>query len=67
MPIGWPSVTDPVQAAVVILNYNGRRLLPEGLAGLDRLTTPAEVVVADNASTEGRAQNRRVDLVVLSK
>ncbi len=44
-------MTD-LQAAVVILNYNGRRLLPECLAALDRLTTPVEIVVADNASTD---------------
>ena len=38
--------------AIVILNYNGRRLLPDCLASLARLTTPAEVIVADNGSTD---------------
>ena len=37
---------------MVVLNFNGRHLLPECLASLARLTTPAEVVVADNGSTD---------------
>ncbi len=39
--------------AVVVLNQNGRHLLPECLASLHRLTTPVELVVADNGSTDG--------------
>jgi GT2 family glycosyltransferase len=38
--------------AIVVLNYNGRRLLPDCLASLKRLTMPADVVVADNGSTD---------------
>jgi hypothetical protein len=41
-----------VSTSLVILNYNGGRLLGDCLASLARLTTPAEVVVADNASTD---------------
>ena len=41
------------RAAVVILNYNGRHLLDSCLASLAGLTTPVEVVVADNGSTDG--------------
>ncbi len=41
------------RVAVVVLNYNGRRLLPDCLASLRALATPAEVVVADNGSTDG--------------
>lgn len=40
-------------AAVVVLNYNGRHLLPACLENLARLTTTVEVVVADNGSTDG--------------
>jgi GT2 family glycosyltransferase len=38
--------------AIVILNFNGRSLLDECLASLSRLTLPAEIVVADNGSTD---------------
>ena len=41
------------EAAVVILNYNGRGLLDDCLGSLARLSVPAEVVVADNGSTDG--------------
>lgn len=41
------------QVAIVILNFNGRFLLEECLASLSRLTTPAEIIVADNGSTDG--------------
>lgn len=47
---------DEAQAAVVILNYNGRHLLDNCLASISRLTTPVEVVVADNGSTDGSLQ-----------
>jgi GT2 family glycosyltransferase len=47
-------VTKPEpEVAVVILNYNGRRWLPSCLSSLTRLTTPAELIVADNGSTDG--------------
>lgn len=39
--------------AVVILNFNGRHLLADCLASVARLTTPVDVVVADNGSTDG--------------
>lgn len=38
--------------AIVILNYNGQRYLAECLDSVARLTVPAEVVVADNGSTD---------------
>jgi GT2 family glycosyltransferase len=40
--------------AVVIVNYNGERLLPDCLAALAAQTrAPAEIVVADNGSRDG--------------
>ena len=39
--------------AIVILNLNGRRWLDDCLASLSKLTIPAEVVIADNGSTDG--------------
>ena len=40
--------------AVVIVNFNGERLLPDCLAALDAQTlAPAEVLVADNGSRDG--------------
>ena len=39
--------------AIVILNFNGRNFLDDCLTSLRRLTVPAEVVVADNGSTDG--------------
>src|SRR5436190_15098001 len=40
--------------AVVIVNFNGERLLPECLAALNAQTlAPAEVLVADNHSRDG--------------
>jgi GT2 family glycosyltransferase len=39
--------------AVVVLNYNGRALLPDCLESLTRLRTPARWVVADNGSSDG--------------
>jgi GT2 family glycosyltransferase len=57
---------------IVILNYNGRHLLPDCLASLEQLTTPAEVVVADNGSTDGstayvRAEHPDVQLLELGR
>lgn len=37
---------------IVILNFNGRHLLPDCLASLEQLTVPADVVVADNGSSD---------------
>ena len=43
-----------MNVAVVIVNYNGERLLPECLAALRAQTlAPAEVLVADNGSRDG--------------
>lgn len=44
---------DAAQTAIVILNYNGRALLPACLAAAQQQTAPAAVVVADNGSTDG--------------
>ncbi len=46
-------MSDTAHAAIVILNYNGRALLPACLHSALRQTAPAEVVVADNGSTDG--------------
>jgi len=43
--------------AIIILNYNGRHLLDDCLNSLARLTTPVEVVVADNGSTDGSVEH----------
>lgn len=45
--------------AIVILNFNGRSLLDECLASLSQLTIPAEIVVADNGSTDGSLAHLR--------
>ena len=42
-----------VQATVVIPTFNGCRLLAEALEGLGRQTVEHEVIVVDNASTDG--------------
>jgi hypothetical protein len=39
--------------AVIVLNYNGQPFLAECLDSLVHLTTPVEVIVADNHSTDG--------------
>ena len=39
--------------AVVILNYNGKKLLEELLPKVIAYSPEAEVIVADNASTDG--------------
>jgi GT2 family glycosyltransferase len=41
------------EAAIVILNYNGRALLPACLASAQQQSVRASVVVADNGSTDG--------------
>ena len=59
--------------AVVILNYNGERLLPSCLAALAAQTqAPAELVVADNGSRDGslaqlRAHHPDVRVVELGR
>src|SRR4051812_6356320 len=40
------------EVAVVVLNYNGRALLPDCLGSLLQLRTPARVMVADNGSND---------------
>lgn len=54
-------MTDNCQAAIVVLNYNGRQLLPACLTALGKLTTPVEVVIADNASTDGSLDYLRAE------
>lgn len=45
---------DGRRVAIVIVNYDGERLLPECLDALGRQTlVPAEIVVADNGSRDG--------------
>jgi len=41
------------RTAIVILNYNGERLLEQFLPGVIAQSAGAEVIVADNASTDG--------------
>jgi GT2 family glycosyltransferase len=59
--------------AVVIVNYNGERLLPDCLAALAAQTlAPDEIVVADNGSRDGslallRAQHPRVRALALGR
>ena len=44
------------RVAVVILNWNGEKMLSEFLPDVVRHSTGAEIVVADNASTDGSLQ-----------
>ena len=44
------------RVAVVILNWNGEKMLREFLPDVVRYSTGAEIVVADNASTDGSLQ-----------
>jgi N-acetylglucosaminyl-diphospho-decaprenol L-rhamnosyltransferase len=48
----WPDPASP-DVAVVVLNYNGRALLPACLGSLAQLRTRARLVVADNGSSDG--------------
>ncbi|MEM1128278.1 MAG: glycosyltransferase [Bacteroidota bacterium] len=52
----WPTrpATDPVVAAVVV-TYNRSTLLPRVLEGVRQQSHPVQVVVVDNASTDGTA------------
>jgi hypothetical protein len=45
-----------VRAAVVIPTWNARSLLAEALASIEAQTVPVEIVVVDNASTDGTAE-----------
>ncbi len=40
---------------ILVVNWNGEKLLPACLAALERLTRPAHVLVVDNGSTDGSA------------
>ncbi|MCC6191165.1 MAG: glycosyltransferase family 2 protein [Anaerolineales bacterium] len=58
--------------AIVVLNFNGRHLLPDCLASLERLTAPADVVVADNGSSDNslaylRAEHPHVQVLDLGR
>lgn len=44
------------RVAVVILNWNGEKMLREFLPDVVRYSTGAEIIVADNASTDGSLQ-----------
>jgi GT2 family glycosyltransferase len=41
---------------IVVVNWNGARLLPGCLASLSNLTRPAHVLVVDNGSSDGSAE-----------
>jgi GT2 family glycosyltransferase len=45
----------PVDTWIVVVNWNGARLLPDCLASLAALVRPARVVVVDNGSSDGSA------------
>jgi hypothetical protein len=51
-----PNPNPSVRASVVIVNYNGAAHLPDCLASLAAAGGGAEIVVVDNASTDGSAQ-----------
>src|SRR5688572_22031089 len=60
------------KTAVVILNYNGEKLLPEFLPSVLEYSEDAEVYVADNASTDNslhvlRSQFPKVKIISLDK
>ena len=40
------------RTAIVILNYNGEKLLPQFLPSVLQHSADAEIIVADNASTD---------------
>jgi len=50
-----------VRAVVVIPTWNARSLLTETLASIAAQTVPAEIVVVDNASTDGTAEMLAAD------
>lgn len=49
------------RVAAVIVNWNGRRFLPECLRALGRSTVPVQVVVVDCASTDGSVDYVRAE------
>ena len=61
-----------MKTAIVILNWNGERMLRTYLAGVEKYKGDAEVFVADNASTDGsvsylRESHPEVKLIILDK
>ena len=59
-----------MKTAIVILNWNGERMLRTYLAGVEKYKGDADVYVADNASTDGSVEYLRenhpgVRLVIL--
>ena len=61
-----------MKTAIVILNWNGERMLRTYLAGVEKYKGDADVYVADNASTDGSVEYLRenhpgVRLVILDK
>ena len=61
-----------MKTAIVILNWNGERMLRTYLAGVEKYNGDAEVFVADNASTDGsvsylRESHPEVKLIILDK
>jgi GT2 family glycosyltransferase len=60
------------QTAIVILNYNGEKLLPQFLPTVIKHTSNARIIVADNASTDSslellKNQFPSVETIVLDK
>ena len=60
------------EVAVVVLNYNGRRLLDDCLDSLRRQTLPVDIIVADNGSSDGsldflRQQHADAQLIDLGR
>jgi GT2 family glycosyltransferase len=58
------------RVTALLVNWNGLRYLPRCLAALQRQTLPSELVVVDNASTDGsvaylRAEHPEVEVLVL--
>jgi GT2 family glycosyltransferase len=54
------------EVAIVILNLNGQGVLENCLSSLRRLTIPAEVVVADNGSTDNSVEYVRANFPEVS-
>jgi len=51
---GDPELKDP-KCSVVIVNFNGGELLLQSIAGVLSSTLPVEVILVDNASSDGSA------------
>ena len=61
-----------MKTAIVILNWNGERMLRTYLDSVKKYRGEAEVIVADNASTDGSVDYLRqyhpdVRLIILDK